>query len=75
MRKNKKLIMNRPHFKYFISGANNPHDDNVSILRKKIALSKLAKAIWNSNSKQFITKTLGAEINLLIQIIEDPFIK
>ena len=35
----------------------------------------MAKAIWNSNVKCFITKTLRAELNLLIQIIEDDSIQ
>ena len=71
MRKNKKIVMTRARFKQYIADANDPNDDFISLLRRKFALNKLAKPIWNSNAKCFITKTLRAELNLLYQIIED----
>ena len=44
MCKNKRLVMNRSHFKQILADANNPNDDNISILQKKFALSKLTKS-------------------------------
>ena len=75
MRRNRKLIMSRPQFKQAIADANDVSDDSISVLRRKFALSKLAKAIWNSKAKCFINKSLREEINLLIQIIQDQSIK
>ena len=69
------MVTKRAHFKQIIADAHNPDDDNISILRRKFALSKLAKAIWNSTAKCFITETLCAELDFLIQIIEDPAIQ
>ena len=62
--------MKRAHFKSIID-ARCPNHDTISILRKKFALSKIAKAIWNSTAKYFISKILRAELDLLLQIIED----
>ena len=63
--------MKRAHFKEFITDANNLSDTSTAILRRKFSLSRLAKAIWNSNVKCFITKSLRAELDLLIQMITD----
>ena len=67
--------MGRPQFKQAIVDANDLSDNNISILRRKFALSKLAKTIWNSNAKCFINKSLREELNLLIKIIGDEAIK
>ena len=67
--------MKRSYFKQVIAEAQDLSDDSIAILKKKFALSKLAKAIWNSNAKCFITKSLRAELNLLIQIINDDSIQ
>ena len=67
--------MSRPKFKQAIADANDPSNNSISILKKKIAFSKLTKAIWNKIAKCFITKTLRAELILLIQIIEDEIIQ
>ena len=67
--------MKRSHFQPIIADAQDLADDSITILRRKFALSKLAKAIWNSNAKCFITKSLRAELDLLIQIFTDPTIK
>ena len=61
--------MIQSYFKQVIAEAHELLDDSIAILKRKFALSKLAKAIWNSNTKCFITKSLRAELNLLIQII------
>ena len=63
--------MKQAHFKEFIADANNLSDTSTAILRRKFAFSRLAKAIWNSNTKCFITKSLRAKLNLLIQTISD----
>ena len=75
MRKNKKLVMKRSSFKQVLADAQDLKDDSITFLRRKFALSKLAKAIWNSNAKCFITKSLRAELDLLIHIITDPTIR
>ena len=69
MRKNRKVVMNRARFKQFIIDAGSHEDDNISLLKKKFALSKLAKAIWNSKEKCFINKSLREELHLLISIV------
>ena len=74
MRRNKKLIMGRPQFKQAIADSTSLADDSMSILRKKFALSKLAKAIWNSKAKCFINKSLRSELDLLLQITQTPSI-
>ena len=71
MRKNKKLTMQRSYFKDIIADAQDLTDDSIIILKRKFALSKLAKAIWNSNAKCFITKSLRAELDPLVHIITD----
>ena len=67
--------MIQSYFKQVIADAHELLDNSIAILKRKFALSKLAKAIWNSNTKCFITKSLRAELNLLIQIINDDFIQ
>ena len=75
MRKNKKLVMKRAYFKQFIIDAGSKEDDNISLLKRKFALSKLAKAIWNSNEKCFINKSLREELQLLISIVTSDTIQ
>ena len=72
MRKNRQIVMNRSSFKELIIDASTTSQDNISLLRQKFALSRIAKAIWNSNKKCFINKSLREELNLLIDIITNP---
>ena len=58
MHKNKKITMKQSYFKKVIAEAHDISDNSIAILKRKFALSKLAKAIWNSNAKCFITKSL-----------------
>jgi len=69
MRKNRKIVMGRSRFKQLIIDANDGSNDNIALLRRKFAISHLAKAIWNCNEKCFINNSLREELNLLIDII------
>ena len=71
LRKNRTRVYNNKKFADFIKDSESQNLDDFSILRKKFALSKIAKAIWNSSAKCFITKTLRAELKLLADIMQD----
>ena len=75
MHKNNKLTMKCSYFKEIIANAQNLADNPTTFLRRKLPLSKLEKAIWNSNAKSSLQKSLRAELNILIQIISADTIK
>ena len=71
LRKNRASVYNNKKFSEFIADSESQNSDEFSLLRKKFALSKIAKAIWNSSAKCFITKPLRAELKLLADIMEN----
>jgi len=68
-RKNRQLVMKREYFKQFVIYSDGKEGTNIFTLRNKSSLSMLAKAIYNSNKKCYINKSLREELNLLIKII------
>ena len=70
LRKNRLAVYQNKRFSHFICDSNNTNTDEHSILRKKFALSKIAKEIWNSKIKCSITKSLRAELKLLCFILK-----
>ena len=75
LRKCKDEVYNNKSFATYIKDAHNHSDDEFGLLRKKFALSKIAKGIWNSKCKCFITKDLKQELMLLESIIKNPSIQ
>ena len=58
LRKNRAKVYQNKRFKDFVAHAHQLPVDEFCILRKKFALSKIAKEIWNSKERAFITKPL-----------------
>ena len=75
LRTNTKHVYAKKSFKHFIAHAHELPCDDFSLLRKKFALSKIAKAIWNSKEKAFITKELRKELILIESILKNSQIR
>lgn len=75
LRKCKDKVYNNKSFATYIKDAHNNSDDEFGLLRKKFALSKIAKGIWNSKCKCFITTDLKQELMMLESIIKNPSIQ
>ena len=72
MRKNKQVIHKRKTFKHYLQDARSQTNDDASLLKKKFALSKIAKAIWNVPTKCFISNELRIELKLLLSLVDNP---
>ena len=64
LRKKRASVYKNKKNSEFIQDSDSQNTDDFSLLRKQFALSKIAKAIWNSLVKYFITKPLRAELRL-----------
>ena len=71
LRKNRSSVYANKKFSAFINDSEITDTDDFSLLRKKFAMSKIAKAIWSSTVKCFITKSLRAELKLLADIMQN----
>ena len=75
LRKNRTAVHNNKRFSEYIKDSQNSDQDDVCILRKKFALSKIAKEIWNSKIRCFISKSLRQELQLLAYILKNKDFK
>ena len=71
LRKNRTAVYKNKRFSEYIKDSQNTDDNDISILRKEFALSKIAKEIWNSKIRCFITKSLRQELQLLSYILKN----
>ena len=71
LRKNRSAAYGNKKFVDIIKDSNSTDTDDISLLRKKFAASKLAKAIWNCNIRCFISKSLRSELKLLSDIMKN----
>ena len=71
LRKNCSAVYGNKKFVDIIKDSNSTDTDDISLLRKKFATSKLAKAIWNCNIRCFISKSLRSELKLLSDIMKN----
>ena len=75
LRKNRTTVYRNKRFSTYIKDSQSLEHDDMSILRKKFALSKIAKEIWNSKARCFISKPLRQELKLLSDILKSTEFK
>ena len=73
--KNKQVIHKKKTFKHYLQDAKSQSGDEVSFLKKKFAMSKVAKAIWNVPTQCFISNELRTELRLLHYLVDNPMVK
>ena len=75
LRKNQTAVNRKYHFSEYIKDLQILEQDDMSILRKKFALSKIAKEIWNSKARCFMLKPLKQKLKLLSDILKSKEFK